>query len=57
MLHDAVDLANELHVPVLDPAVDHLDLVPGPEAAKVAGAWAARALLRVGGENRIGRLE
>ena len=45
LLHDDVNLANELHIPVLDPVVDHLDVVPGPEAAEVAGARASRALL------------
>ena len=45
VLHDVVDLADELHVPVLSPVVDHLDVVPGPEAAEVAGARASRALL------------
>ena len=57
MLHDVIDLADELYIPVLDPVVDHLDVVPGPEAAEVAGARAARALLRVRDKNRMGRLE
>ena len=76
-----------LHIPVLDPIVDHLGVVPGPKATKVASTQTvfnldralgddrldhvvgdpgatgheagpvARVLLRVGDEDRIGRLE
>ena len=50
-------LVDELHVPVLDHVVDHLDVVLAPKATGVAGARAAHALLQVGDKNWMGRLE
>jgi hypothetical protein len=56
ILHDAVDVCNELHVRVLDAVVDHLDVMAGTVGSDMDDAGVAASLRGNGFQHRFQRL-